>query len=95
MATLHYDDIARWAEMFDALANRVALCNQLLGCKYDHAPDNPMVLFWRNGEYHVSFDDKQIVTFALYRNNELSSAFDMVDAWYDCIWMLGRSGRLS
>lgn len=95
MDTLHYEVIARWADLFDLLANRVAVCNQLLGCKYDHSPENPMVLCYRSGEYHVSFDGCDIVTFGLYDNYALSRAYDMVDAWQDCIWMLGRAGRLS
>lgn len=92
---LTYKEIAVWTETFTLLANRVGCFNQILGCKYDHAPDNPLVLCYGSGLYHVMYGGCDVVTFGLYDLDELATAFTLVDAWQDCAWNLARDGRLS
>lgn len=90
--TVH--DITRWSKLYDLVLNRVGIANQLFGCRYDFASDNPMVITKCHGIYSVSYLDSEVASFAVNDLDGVSSALQVLDQWSRCLWLLSRSGRL-
>lgn len=86
--------LSRWSDMVDLLCNRVAIVNQLHGCRYDHSPENPMRVNCRRGDYVVSYRDAEVASFSTYDFESLSSSLSVVGAWSSCVWQLSRAGVL-
>lgn len=89
-----YEEMSLWAKVFDLLKNRLGVCNQILGCRYHHSPDNPVRLVCHSGVYVVSFCGDEMVRFRAWDLEALTGACELLDHWQDCMWQLARSGRL-
>lgn len=79
-----------WSRGFDLLANRIKICNQLLGCRYGHALDNPMRLVGRDGAYDLLYDGEVLVSFGVWDMDALHDAIVVADSWSDCLWRTAR-----
>ena len=84
----------RCSRLFDLVLNRVAIVNQLHGCRYDHNPENPMRVSRDHGTYVVTYCDAEVVSFRSNDLDSVSSAFAVLDAWSRCVWLLSRARRL-
>lgn len=89
----NFDDVYRWVQLFDTLENRVAIINQLHGCRYDFSKTNPCLLEHGRGWYLVKYDGNEIARFRVYDLDSITSAFGIVDGFANAIWLLRRAGR--
>jgi hypothetical protein len=92
---LDYGDMLEWSRLYDLLLNRLGVCNQILGCRYAMAPDNPLTLRKSGSMYEVGFCGEVLADFKVWDLDGLRSVFGEMDTWSDCMWMLSRAGRLS
>lgn len=90
-----YEDVTRWSQSLDLLMNRVGILNQILGCKYDQAPDNPLRLVCVRRSYVCEVCGCAFVRFRLYDIDGLESAISALDSFVEGLWLLNRTGRLS
>ena len=86
--------MARWSKNYDLVLNRVSIANQLFGCRYDFASENPMTISKQHGSYSVCYLDAEVATFRRNDIDSVSSALRVLDQWSRCLWLLSRSGRL-
>lgn len=91
---LEYGDMVEWTRLMDLATNRVGVCNQLLGCRYAHSAENPMVMKRCGKRYEISFDGEHWASFGVWDLDGIRTVVDSLDAWADCIWQLSRYGAL-
>lgn len=53
---LTYPEMVEWTRLFDLVANRVGVFNQIMGCHYAHSADNPMLLKKCKKRYEIYYD---------------------------------------
>ena len=91
---LTYADMVEWSRLLDLLTNRVGMCNQLMGCRYAHSPENPLVMKRCKRRYEISFNGEYLGGFGVWDLDGLRAVCDSIGAWSDCLWNLSRSGML-
>lgn len=91
---LTYDQVSSWTDCHDLIVNRVAIMNQILGCRYDHSPDNPFVLERRRKGYVCKVCDAAYESWDLYNAIEAERALCSIESLKEGLWLLNRSGRL-
>lgn len=91
---LSYGDMVEWSRLFDLVSNRVGVCNQVLGCKYAHSPENPLVLKRCGKRYEIVFNGETFASFGVWDLESLRVVCDGMGAWSDCLWQLSRGGLL-
>lgn len=92
---MEFYEMSRWSRRFDLVTNRIGVFNQVLGCRYDHSPTNPMRLVRSGRGYDVTFDGDVLTSFSLWDLAEIERSFAVVDQWSSCVWQLGRFGVLA
>lgn len=85
---------ARWVREFDLLRNRVAVINQLSGCHYDFARDNPCEIVYSCAAYEVRYEGVLVCRIGRYEQLDMVNALLVVDAWANCVWAIRRAGNL-
>lgn len=79
-------------ELMDVILNRVSIINQILGCKYDFAWDNPLCVVSRKG--HVTIEISH-ATFSAERcsdANGLRRMLENLDVLKSALWLMARGG---
>lgn len=84
-----YEDVSRYTDLHDLIVNRVSLCNQLLGCKYDNSLDNPVLLRHAKGSYSVTIKGAMFATWHVYDLQQVEVAYNRLDGLYNGLWYLG------
>ena len=92
---MRYEDVSNWSRLFELIANRVSVINQVLGARFDGDMSNPVHLSYERGRYVCEVCGVPFVDFAVYDLEATSSAFARIDDLSDGIWLLNRSGRLN
>lgn len=92
---LKFDEMLLWSRRFDLVSNRVQIVNQLLGCRYDFSPTNPMRLVRTVSGYDVTFDGEVLASFRIWDLADIDDAIGVVEQWSSCVWRLGRYGVLA
>lgn len=90
-----FEDMERWSRVFRVVENRIGIVNQLLGCRYDGARENPMRLEYGRGVYSVRFRGDVLCTFGAWDLSGVELARALVDHWSDCLWQVREMGCLS
>lgn len=79
-------------ELMDVILNRVSIINQILGCKYDFAWDNPLVVSSRKGRVSVEISH---ATFSAERSSDadgLRRMLENLDVLKSALWLMTRGG---
>lgn len=92
---LTYGDMVDWSRLCDLVSNRVGIVNQVLGCRYAHSLDNPMVIRRVEKSYEIVFKGEAIASYGIWDVEGIRAAYGIVDHWSECVWQLARAGRLS
>lgn len=88
---ISYDSVIAWGKVYDVIANRVSVINQMHDCRYKRAHGNPCALLYRAGRYEVTYCGEVVARFGLYDMTEVDAAFERVDMLARALWA-GRSG---
>lgn len=91
---MDYWEMERFVKDSDLVYNRIGICNEILGCRYHHASDNPMTLRYSHGRYVVAYLGDKVCDYRVWHLDEVRAAFDVVDAWARCLWLVRRGGNL-
>lgn len=91
---LTFSQCVRWSKTHDLIANRVAIVNQMHGCRYDNCVGNPCVLRHLGGLYEVRYCDTVVASYALYDLNTANKALGTVDKLNDVLWNGRREGYM-
>lgn len=86
-----YNDMTS-VELMDVILNRVSIINQILGCRYDYAWTNPLVVVSRKGRISV---DISRTTFSAAKCNDVDGLRDMLDrldTLRRALWLMARMG---
>ena len=79
-------------ELMDVILNRVSIINQILGCKYDYAWDNPLVVASGKGRVTVKISHA-IFSAAKCSDAEcLRSMLANLDVLKTALWLMSRAG---
>lgn len=92
---LAYEEVTAWTENHDLILNRVGIANQILGCRFDHSPDNPLVVEQRRGGYVCKVGSAYFHGWKLYDASSSAEALKAIDSFKQGLWLLNRTGRLS
>ena len=92
---MDYAQMDRFVRTSDLVYNRVGLVNEVLGCRYHHANDNPMRCERDGGRYRVMYRDAVVAQYFVWDLESVDAAFSVVDDWLSCLWLLRRDGKLS
>lgn len=92
---LAYEEVTAWTENHDLILNRVGIANQILGCRFDHAPENPLVVERRRGAYVCKVGGGLFSGWKLYDAKSSEEALAAIDAFKEGLWLLSRTGRLT
>lgn len=92
---LSYGDMVEWSRLFDRLSNRVAICNQLFGCRYENCPENDFRICMDHKRYSVMFRGYEIASFGVWDLDSLRDSLWVLESWENCIWHMSRQGVLS
>lgn len=85
-----------YAVRMDSLAlNRVSVANQILGCAYDFARDNPLVVDTRGSRRAVTVCGDVLAVWSVNRLGEVRTAYERLDSVSGALWSLRRSGCVS
>lgn len=79
-------------ELMDVILNRVSIINQILGCKYDYALDNPLVVSARKGRVTVEISH---ATFSAEKYSDadgLRHMLENLDVLKFALWLMVRGG---
>ena len=90
-----YGELAHWSNLFDLIANRTKIINQILGARYDYGATNACHIAYSHGRYTCEVCGARFAEFGLYDISSTEIAFERLDTFKDGIWLLNRSGRLS
>lgn len=94
-STVSYQDVHAWVKVDKAIQNRVAIINEIHGCRYDSSPGNPCALRWRKGRYVVTYCGEEIASYLLYDMPSVDGAFAKVDVLSNALWHARRLGYAS
>ena len=86
-----YNDMTP-VELMDVILNRVSIINQILGCKYDYAWNNPLVVSSRKGRVTVEISH---AIFSAGRNSDaegLRHMLENLDVLKSALWLMTRGG---
>lgn len=75
------------AEIHDLIANRVGVTNEVLGCRYQHAAGNPLVLEYQYGMAVVKVKGNDLCEYGQGDRLGALRAFVMVDAISRYVWL--------
>ena len=78
----------------DLLLNRVAIINQVHGCKYDFQTGNPCEVRGYGRSYEVYYGGDLLTTWDISDSGTLDAAFSRLDALADAVWLVRRAGFL-
>lgn len=90
-----FAEMDRFVRLSDLVYNRVGVVNEILGCRYHHAWDNPMRCEREGGNYRVFYGDAVVAKYSVWDTQSAQAAFGVVDDWARCLWLVRRAGRLS
>ena len=91
---MDYCEMERFVKLSDLVYNRVGICNEILGCRYSHACDNPLRLRYSHGRYVVTYLGDKVCDYGVWHVDEAAAAYDCLDAWSRCLWLVRRAGNL-
>ena len=80
-----YYEMANWYRMLSLVDNRVSIVNQLLGCRYDHARDNPCSLVYARGWYRLMWRGGVVSCFRVF-SDELRGTLGWLDFLVSSLW---------
>lgn len=86
--------VIKWVKKHDILLNRIAIINEIHGCKYDYSPANPCTVTYRLGCYTCTYAGDVLCAWDAYDLVSLDAAFARVDALSDALWLVRRAGYL-
>lgn len=78
----------------DLIYNRAGIVNQIHGCTYANALDNPFVVTNDGGSYCCKYLGEVVAKFDILDASSVRRAFAVVDAISNAVWLLRRSGCL-
>lgn len=87
-------DMNRWTEKHDLILNRIAIINQIHGCRYDYEATNACVVSRDGVWYYCSYFGCELCRWRRYDLDGVSSVFDKLDAMADVLWRVRRAGML-
>lgn len=91
---MEYWEMSDFVRESKVVSNRVGVCNEILGCKYHHANDNPLTLVYSHGRYEVRYLGDLICSYRVWHLDEVRNASRIVDDWSRCLLLLRRGGQL-
>lgn len=86
--------VIKWLKRHDILLNRIAIINEIHGCRYDYSPANPCTVSYRLGHYTCTYAGDTLCSWLAYDLPSLDDAFACVDALCDALWLVRRAGFL-
>lgn len=92
MCTIEY--MRDCTHVLEVVYNRVKVANQVIGCRYAFNCGNPVVLSRVDGRECVMLCGCEYCVWHRWDVLELRAALERMDALYDCIWYMCRSGRM-
>lgn len=78
----------------DLLLNRVAIINQTHGCQYDYLAGNPCEVRNAGRLYECYYGGDLLTAWDVLDISTLDSAFAVLDALSDAVWLVRRAGYL-
>ncbi len=86
--------MCRWSRTHDKLLNRIAIVNQIHGCRYDYSVGNPCTVRYARGAYVCEYGGAELCAWGVYDLSSLDAAYAKVDALADALWLVRRAGFL-
>lgn len=90
---MSYSDVSYWVKLYDLVANRVKVINQMLGARIDGCLENPCRLCYERGSYSCMICGECFASFPIYDIDATSAALSRLSNLNDGLWLLRRSGR--
>lgn len=90
-----YDDSCRWVPLHKLCLNRIAVVNQIHGCRYDYSTDNPCTYVVSGRDHACVYGGVTLARWREYDLETVQGAFDVLDALADALWLVRRAGYLT
>lgn len=94
MSHITYGVVKDWTNAHELIQNRIAVVNQLHGCRYDNGATNPCKLRSCGDVYIALYCGVAVASWKLYDVESARYALSHVDRLQDVIWQGRRTGYL-